>query len=107
MVSFYVLGAGKPGVLQSMGSQRIGRNLANQQQQFHRLMSGRIIPTILGKGQRFPGTGPMPTFGSLMVGLGTVLAPADVSFSLLMCCYNETILMLKVWWKSTHLPSWI
>ena len=29
--------------------------------QLHTLMSGRIIPTIFGKGQRFPGYGPLPT----------------------------------------------
>ena len=28
-------------------------------------MSGRIIPTILGKRWRFPGIGPLPTFSSL------------------------------------------
>ena len=28
-------------------------------------MSGRIIPAISGKGQRFPGIGPPPTFGFL------------------------------------------
>ena len=31
----------------------------------------------------------------LMVGLGTVMVPVDVSFSLLMC-YSERILRLKV-----------
>ena len=41
----------------------------------------------------------------LMVGLGTVMAPVGVSFSLLMC-YSEHILRLKVWQKSTSLPSW-
>ena len=38
--------------------------------EFYRLMGGRIISTILGKGWRIPGTGPPPTFWSLMVGLG-------------------------------------
>ena len=28
-------------------------------------MSGRIIPVVWGKGQRFPGIGPLPTFGLL------------------------------------------
>ena len=51
-------------------------------------MNGRIIPTILGKGQRFPGTGSPPTFWSLMVSLGAVVVPLGMSFSLLMC-YNE------------------
>ena len=46
-------------------------------------MSGRIIPTILGKAGRLPGVGPRPTFCSLMVNLGTVMAPLGVSFHLL------------------------
>ena len=46
-------------------------------------MSWWIIPTILGKGQRFPGVGPVSTVGSLMVDLGTAMAPLGVSFSLL------------------------
>jgi len=46
-------------------------------------MSGRVIPTILGKGRGFPGVGPRPTFCSLMVNLGTVMAPLGVSFHLL------------------------
>ena len=44
-------------------------------------MSGRIIPTILEKEQRFPGTGPPPTFWPFMVGLGTVMAPVGVSLN--------------------------
>ena len=94
MVSFYQPGTGKPSVLQSVGSQRIGHDLVNEQQQFHRLMSGRIIPTIVGKGQKFPGIGLPPTFWSLMVGLGTVVAPVGVSFSWLVCgccCYCVTM----------------
>ena len=55
---------------------------------FHRLMSGRIIPIILGKGQRFPGNGLPPTFWPFIVSLGTVMAPVGVSFSMLMY-YNE------------------
>ena len=47
-------------------------------------MSRKIIPTIWGKGQRFPRVEPSLTFRSLMVSLGTVLAPVGVSFSLLM-----------------------
>ena len=45
------------------------------------LMSGRTIPTILGKGQRFPGFGPPPTpwsFDSVLE-----LSPLGVSFHLL------------------------
>ena len=38
-------------------------------------MSRRVIPTILGKGQVFPGIGPPLTFWSFMAHLGTVLAP--------------------------------
>ena len=52
-------------------------------------MSGRISPVILGKGRRFPGIGAVPTFWSLMVGLGIVM------FSLLVC-YSECILRLKI-----------
>ena len=50
-------------------------------EQFHRLMVGRIIPTISGKWWGFPGIGPSPTFWPFMVGLGTVMAPVGVSFS--------------------------
>ena len=38
-------------------------------------MSGRIIPSILVRGWRFPGTGPLPTLWSLTGGLGTVTVP--------------------------------
>ena len=41
-----------------------------------------------------------------MVGLESVMVTVGVSLSVLMC-YSEYILMLKVWWKSTHPPSWI
>ena len=41
-------------------------------------MIGRIIPTVLGKGWRFPGIGALLTFWSLMMSLGTVLAPVVV-----------------------------
>ena len=58
-------------------------------------MRGRIIPTFLEKGQRVLGIGSLPTFCPFMVNLGTVMAPARVSFSILMC-YNKTLLMLKV-----------
>ena len=56
-------------------------------------MSRKIISTILGKGWEFPGFGLLPTFWSLMIGLGTVLVPLGLSFSLLMC-YNELILKI-------------
>ena len=42
---------------------------------FHRLTSGRIIPSISGKGQGFPGIRPLPTFCPFMVDLKTVMAP--------------------------------
>ena len=58
-------------------------------------MSGMIISAILEKGWRFLRTGPPPTVWSLMVDLGTVMVPLDVSFSLLMC-YNEHTLRIKV-----------
>ena len=62
---------------------------------FHWLMSGRIIPNISRKEQRFPGIGPPLVFWSLMVSLGTVMAPLGVPFSLLMC-YNQCILRIKI-----------
>ena len=68
-------------------------------------MSERISATVLGKGRIFPGIGPPPTFWSLMVSLGTVVATPGVSFSLLMC-YSDHILRIKVQLKLTHLPSW-
>ena len=49
---------------------------------FHRLMSGRIVPTSLEKEWRFPGIGPRPTFWPCMISPGTVRAPVGVSFSL-------------------------
>ena len=50
---------------------------------FHRLMSGRSIPTIGAVGG-FPGIGPLPSFWPFMVGLGNVMVPVGRSFSLLM-----------------------
>ena len=49
----------------------------------HRLMNGKIIPTILGKGWRFPGVGSPNTFWSFDGIVETVMAPLGVSFSLL------------------------
>ena len=40
----------------------------------------RVIPTMWGKRQGFPGTGPLPTFWPFMVGLRTVMALVGVSF---------------------------
>ena len=34
---------------------------------FHRLISGMIIPTVLGKGWGFPGIGPLSTFWPFLV----------------------------------------
>ena len=44
-------------------------------------MSGRTIPTLSGKGQRFPVVKPLPAFWPLMAGLGAVMAPVGVSTS--------------------------
>ena len=49
---------------------------------FPRLMSRRIVPTILGKEWGFPGIGPLPTLGPFMVSLGTVMALVGMSFSI-------------------------
>ena len=68
-------------------------------------MSGRIIPTIWGKGWGFPGIGPTPTFRSLIVSLITVMVLVGVSFSMLMY-YNEHIMKPKVHWESNLPPSW-
>lgn len=57
------------------------------------MMSGRIIPIILGKGWRFPGIGPPPTFWSFMVSLRTVLVLVDVLLNVPMY-YNEHIMRL-------------
>ena len=40
---------------------------------FHRLISGRIVPVGLEKGQRFVGIGLLPAFWPLMVSLRTVM----------------------------------
>ena len=42
-------------------------------------MSGRTIPTLSGKGQRFPDVRPLPAFWLFMAGLGAVVAPVGVS----------------------------
>ena len=45
------------------GHKRVKHDLVTkQQQQFHRLVSGRIIPVILGKGWGFPGIESLTTF---------------------------------------------
>ena len=45
------------------------------------LTRGRTSPTILGKGWKFPGIGPPPTFLPFIVSLGNVLVPLSMSFS--------------------------
>ena len=47
--------------------------------QLNRLMSGRIIPAILGK-EGFPGIGPPPTFWLVMASLGTVITVVGMLF---------------------------
>ena len=59
-------------------------------------MSRRIIPIIAGKGWRFPGIGPLPTFWHFMVSLRTVMVLVGVSFTMLMY-YNECMMRLKVY----------
>ena len=83
---------------------RVWGRLLLQGWEFYRLMSGRSISAILGKGQGFPGVGPIPTFGSL-VSLRAVMTPVGLSLSLLMCS-SERVLRLTVCWKSTPPPSW-
>ena len=72
---------------------------------FYRLVSGRIIPTILGEGQRFPGFGPLLLLGLLTV---AVMVPLGVSFHLLiqgqglvlsaiLVPFNSNQLMLCPW----------
>ena len=74
-----------------------------------------VLGSVLGLG-RSPGEGndnplhggqkePDTTEQLSLHSLGTVMAPVGVSFSLLIC-YNERILRLTVYWKSTHPPSW-
>ena len=57
-------------------------------------MSGRSIPATSGRGRDFQELGHHPFFDPYGH-LRTIMAPAGVSFSLLMC-YNERILRLKV-----------
>ena len=58
-------------------------------------MTRRIISTILGKGQRFPGIEPLPTFWPFMVNIRTLMVPMGESFIMLIY-YKECILKLKV-----------
>lgn len=47
---------------------------------FHRLKSGRNIPTAMGKGRGFPGVGPPSTFLAFMISLRIIMAPVRASF---------------------------
>ena len=78
--------------------------VTKQQQQFHRLVSGRLIPVILGKGWGFPGIEPLPMFQPLMVGLRILVLLVGVIQMLMY--YNQCIMRLKVPWKSNLPPSW-
>ena len=49
-------------------------------------MSGRVIPTILGKEWGFPGIGPQSALWPFMAGLRTVMALVG------MCCIPTNVL---------------
>ena len=53
-------------------------------------MSGRSIPAISGESGDFQGLGHCPLFDPYGR-LGTVVAPVDVSFSLLMCILRRKV----------------
>ena len=74
-------GRGKPGVLQS--------NWTTTREDYSNYFGGGWW------GWRFPGIGPLPTFWSLIVGFGTVMALLGVSFTLRMY-YHEHMLRIKV-----------
>ena len=61
--------------------------------QFHRLMGGKIIPVISGKGWEFPGIGPPLTFWPLMVGLK--LSWCWWVWHLSLLCYD---VMMSLYW---------
>ena len=65
-------------------------------------MNGRIIPTVLEKGWRFPAIGPPCTFWPFKVGLRTVKVSVGVSFNMLMYC-NESVMSTKIHLKSIFL----
>ena len=56
---------------------------------------GRLCQLFGGRGWRFPGVGPLPTFWSLKADLGSVMAPLTVPLSSSVC-YNEPIMRMKV-----------
>ena len=63
--------------------------------EFHGLMNGRIISTILGNAWGFLGIGPLSTVWPFMAGLRTVMALVGMSFKMPMC-YSEHKMRLKV-----------
>ena len=63
-------------------------------------MSRRIIPTILGRGWRFPEIGSPPTFWSLMVGL-------QLSWHLWVCHLPCWYVTLSLYWGSRSNPGWL
>ena len=58
------------------------------------MLMSRSTPAVWEKGQGFPGIGPLPTFLTLTVCLGSVV-PVAVSLSFQTCC-SECTLRLKV-----------
>ena len=68
-------------------------------------MTRRINPTVLGKGQRFPEIGMLPTYWSLRGGLRMFMVLVDMWCSWLMC-YSEWMVRLESQWKLTYPPSW-
>ena len=61
--------------------------------------------SVLEKGQGFLGTGASPSFGLLMVGLRTVMAPCSCAVQRVMC-RNEDTMRLMVFQESNLPPSW-
>ena len=69
------------------------------------LMRGRIIPTILRKGQRFPGFGHCPLLG-LLTGLGTFMVPLCVISLADWGSRSSLVSSLgPIWFQSIHVAS--
>ena len=66
------------------------------------LMSRRIIPTIFGKEQRFPGFGPPPTPWSFYSVLDLSFSPLGVSFNLLIENQSLVLSAILVPFDSNH-----
>ena len=64
-------------------------------------MDGKIISTILRKGQRFPGIGSLLTFWPFRISLRNVTVPVSALFSMLMY-YNECMMRLRS--RGIHAP---